>query len=81
MFAGLKNHYWKYCSLIYFKRKTKTQLADRKNIIYKTSEQSLNSAKTLADLIAEALFRCEKILDFVIVVFSFVCDKYCLIID
>ena len=28
-----------------------------------------------------ALFRCENFLDFVTVAFSFVCGKYCLIID
>ena len=38
----------------------------------------LNKAKTNK---FQALFRCEKILDFANVAFLFVCDKYCPIID
>ena len=35
----MKSHGWKYCSLIYYERKT--LLADEKSIAYKTSEQLL----------------------------------------
>ena len=31
--------------------------------------------------VANALFTCEKILDFATIALSFVCDKYCSIID